>query len=463
MSTRQSASSSDAQPAFHQTGPTPNETQGKYASKAAVLSGVFWGLGQLFNRQYLKGILLMLCEALGLYYLINELPRALWGLYTLGETPAQMQKVGKLYKMVPGDHSIYLIIKGLITLLVLFIFIWMYILVVKDALAVGRLRERGETPNRFLQSLEYVKENKFAYLFLALPTAAVLFFTIMPIIFMILLAFTNYSAPEHIPPAKLVNWVGLQNFKDLLQLGTWSGTFYGVLTWTIIWAILATVTCYFGGILVALLVQQAGIRFKTMWRTIFIIPYAIPQMLSFLIMRNMFNGEFGPINQYLSYFGLGKLPWLSDPFWAKVTVLMVNMWVGIPVTMVLVIGILTTIPKDMYEAADVDGATAWHKFRSITMPMILYSTAPILIGQFAGNINNFNVIFLMTNGNPPNGEYQYAGSTDLLVTWLYKLTLDNNKFNIAAAIGIIIFIIVASLSIWSYRRTRSFREEDLIQ
>ncbi|MCM3338843.1 sugar ABC transporter permease [Paenibacillus sp. MER TA 81-3] len=463
MSTRQSASSGDAQSALHQTGPTPGETHTKYASKAAMLSGVFWGLGQLFNRQYLKGILLMLCEALGLYYLINQLPRALWGLYTLGETPSQMQKVGKLYKMVAGDHSIHLIISSLITLVVLFVFIWMYILVVKDAFAVGRLRERGDTPNRFLQSLEYVKENKFAYLFLALPTAAVLFFTIMPIIFMILLAFTNYSAPEHIPPAKLVDWVGLQNFKDLLQLGSWSDTFYGVLTWTIIWAILATVTCYFGGILVALLVQQAGIRFKTMWRTIFIIPYAIPQMLSFLIMRNMFNGEFGPINQYLSYFGLGKLPWLSDPFWAKVTVLMVNMWVGIPVTMVLVIGILTTIPKDMYEAADVDGATAWHKFRSITMPMILYSTAPILIGQFAGNINNFNVIFLMTNGNPPNGEYQYAGSTDLLVTWLYKLTLDNNKFNMAAAIGIIIFIIVASLSIWSYRRTRSFREEDLIQ
>ncbi|MGZ9586567.1 carbohydrate ABC transporter permease [Paenibacillus marinisediminis] len=443
--------------------PSPSDTRSNTATKAALLSGVFWGLGQIFNRQYIKGCLLMLIEAIGLFYLINNLPRAIWGLFTLGETPSQMKKVGKIYQMVPGDHSIHLIIQGLITLVVLFIFVWVYVLVVKNAYTVGLLRSKGEKPNNFLQSVEYVKEQKFAYLFLALPTAAVLFFTIMPIIFMILLAFTNYSAPDHIPPAKLVDWVGLQNFKDLLQLGTWSSTFYGVLTWTIIWAVLATFSCYFGGILVALLVQQAGIKFKTMWRTIFIIPYAIPQMLSFLIMRNMFNGEFGPINQYLSYFGLGKLPWLSDPFWAKVTVLLVNMWVGIPVTMVLVIGILTTIPKDMYEAADVDGATAWHKFRAITMPMIMYSTAPILIGQFAGNINNFNVIFLMTNGNPPNGEYQYAGSTDLLVTWLYKLTLDNNKFDMAAAIGIIIFIIVASLSIWSYRRTKSFREEDLIQ
>ncbi|WP_258960918.1 carbohydrate ABC transporter permease [Paenibacillus aquistagni] len=462
MSTRQQASLDGS--AQHRSPETaPHKEKENTGVIAAILSGVFWGLGQCFNRQYVKGILFMLLEAMGLFYLINYLPRAVWGLYTLGETPSQMMKVGKLYKMVPGDHSIHLLIKGLITLLVLFVFIWVYVLIVRDALNVGRQRAKGDKPNNFVQSLVFVQEHKFAYLFLALPTAAVLFFTIMPIIFMILLAFTNYSAPDHIPPAKLVNWVGFQNFADLLQLGTWSGTFYGVLAWTIIWAILATVTCYFGGILVALLVQQAGIKFKTMWRTIFIIPYAIPQMLSFLIMRNMFNGEFGPINQYLSYFGLGKLPWLSDPFWAKVTVLLVNMWVGIPVTMVLVIGILTTIPRDMYEAAEVDGATAWHKFKAITMPMILYSTAPILIGQFAGNINNFNVIFLMTNGNPPNGEYQYAGSTDLLVTWLYKLTLDNNKFNIAAAIGIIIFIIVASLSIWSYRRTRSFREEDMIQ
>lgn len=463
MSTTQSVSTTANHTNSTSQEPSPMKASPGTGKKAAVLSALFWGLGQIFNRQYLKGILLMLLEAVGLFYLINYLPRAIWGIYTLGTQTSQMVKVGRVYKPVHGDHSIHLLITGLITLLVLFIFIWIYVLVVKDAKAVGKLREEGKKPNNFLESLAYVKETKFAYLFLALPATAVLFFTIMPIIFMILLAFTNYSAPDHVPPKNLVSWVGFQNFVDLLQLGTWSGTFYGVLTWTIIWAILATVTCYFGGILVALLIQQPGVKMKTMWRTIFIIPYAIPQMLSFLIMKNMFNGEFGPINQYLSYFGLGKLPWLSDPFWAKVTVLIVNMWVGIPVTMVLVIGILTTIPKDMYEAAEVDGATAWHKFKAITMPMILYSTAPILIGQFAGNINNFNVIFLLTNGNPPNGEYQYAGSTDLLVTWLYKLTLDNNKYNIAAAIGIIIFIIVASLSIWSYRRTKSFKEEDMIQ
>lgn len=114
--------------------------------------------------------------------------------------------------------------------------------------------------------------------------------------------------------------------------------------------------------------------------------------------------------------------------------------------MLLIMGVLTTIPRDMYEAAEVDGATNYQKFRIVTLPMILFSTAPTLIMQFAGNINNFNAIFLLTGGNPVNGNYQYAGSTDLLVTWLYKLTLDQNKNNMASAIGIILFIIVAGFS-----------------
>lgn len=433
------------------------------AGLAAVLSAIVWGFGQWYNRQYIKGSILFLCQALFAYYLLPRLPRAVWGIVTLGEVGIQKVKVNGRTKTIIGDHSIHLLISGLIVCIVFVLFIWMYVSVIRDAYRVAIGIRAGKHANSFKKTIHHILEHNFAQVLLTVPVLGVLFFTIMPILFMILLAFTNYSAPDNIPPAKLVDWVGFQNFIDLVKLKTWSGTFFGVLTWTIIWAVIATFSCYIGGILVALLIQQAGIRFKTMWRTIFIIPYAIPQIVSFLIMRNMFNGEFGPINQYLSYFGLGKVPWLSDPIWAKATVLLVNMWVGIPVSMVLITGVLTTIPRDWYEAAEVDGATAWHKFRNITMPMILYSTAPVLIMQFSGNINNFNVIFLMTNGNPVNGEYQYAGSTDLLVTWLYKLTLDNSKFSIAATIGIILFVIVASFSIWNYRRSRSFREEDMIQ
>jgi len=431
----------------------------RHRSKATILSIISMGLGQIYNRQFIKGIMFLLVEAWAVFYFSGNLGRALWGIVTLGDAPRMLVKG----KWIDGDHSIFILVQSLITLLFFALFIIVYVMNIRDAYKTACRREEGKTPNTFGQSVRYVLDYKFAQSFLTLPVIGVLFFTIMPIMFMIMLAFTNYSAPNHIPPAKLVDWVGFQTFRDLLTLKTWSHTFFGVLTWTIIWAVLSTVTTYLGGLLVALLINQQGIKFKGLWRTILVIPYAIPQLISLLVMRNMFNGQFGPINQYLGYFGLGGLPWLTDPFWAKVTVIVVNMWVGIPVSMILIMGILTTIPKDMYEAAEIDGASGYQKFKIITLPMVLFSTAPTLIMQFAGNINNFNAIYLLTNGNPVVGDYQYAGATDLLVTWLYKLTLDQNKYNMASAVGIIIFLIVASFSIYNYRRTKSFKEEDMIQ
>lgn len=435
----------------------------QHRTTAAVLSAICMGLGQLYNRQWIKGVLLLIVGIFSLYYFINNLGDAIWGMTTLGEQGSHLEKVNGLTQMVAGDHSINLLIEGLITMIMFALFLIGYYANIKNAYNAGKLREQGGKPNNFRQTLYYIFEWKFAQSFLTLPAIGILFFTVMPIIFMVMLAFTNYSAPNNLPPANLVDWVGFKTFTNLVALKSWSHTFFGVLTWTIIWAVLATVTTYFGGVLVALLIQQKGIRFKGVWRVILIIPYAIPQLISLLVMRNMFNGQFGPINQYLRYFGLEGLPWLSDPVWAKVTVIIVNMWVGIPVSMLLVMSVLTTIPKDLYEAADVDGATGFQKFKIITLPMILFSTAPVLITQFAGNINNFNLIFLLTNGNPVVGDYQYAGATDLLVTWLYKLTLDQQRYSMASAIGIIIFMIIATFSIYNYRRTRSFKEEDMIQ
>ncbi|GBF74816.1 putative sugar ABC transporter permease [Paenibacillus sp. 598K] len=178
-------------------------------------------------------------------------------------------------------------------------------------------------------------------------------------------------------------------------------------------------------------------------------------------MLMLLNGQFGPINQFLAQFGLGGLPWLIDPMWAKVTVIVVNMWVGMPQSFLLVSGMLTTISPELYEAATVEGASRFQRFRVITLPLILFATAPILILQFVGNFNNFNVIYLLTEGGPVNGAYQFAGHTDLLITWLYKLTLNNNVYNMASAIGIFIFI--AGLSLWNYRRTASFKDEEMIQ
>lgn len=430
---------------------------------AAILSALIMGLGQMVNRQWAKGIIFLIAELVSVYLIITSLANNIWGLMTLGDQPSRMEKVGRLYQNVPGDHSIFMMIYGLVALLYIGLLICFYIANIKDAYRIGKKRERGEHANTFRQTWKMIGNQGFPYLLLTLPAIGVLVFTIVPIIFMVLMAFTNYSAPDHIPAKNLVDWVGFRTFTNLLTLKSWSHTFIGVLTWTIIWAVVATVTTYFGGILVALLIEQKGIKFKGMWRTLFILPYAIPQFISLLIMRNLLNFQFGPINQYLRMMGLGSVPWLNDPFWAKVTVILVNMWIGIPVSMILVLGVLTAIPRDLYEAAEVDGATGFQKFRNITMPFVLFQTAPILIMQFAGNINNFNVIFLLTNGLPANGDYAFAGSTDLLVTWLYKLTLENQRYNFASAIGIIIFIIIAAFSLYNYRRSRSFKEEDMIQ
>lgn len=428
----------------------------RHAAAAGWLSALFAGLGQWYNRQYAKGLLFFLIHAAGIYLILDKLSPHLKGLYTLGEQTRGFKKVGKLNVKVDGDHSIFLMIYGVLAILLVLIFLSIYILNIRDAVTVGRRREQGAAARR-------LSNNVFPWLLLALPILGVVFFTIMPIVFTSLIAFTNYASPSHIPPKNLVDWVGFATFDKLFNLNVWSNTFGGVLTWTVIWAVVATFTCYFGGILVALLINQKGIRFKGFWRMLFVIPYAIPQIVSLLIMKNMLNEKFGPINQYFRAFGLEGLPWLNDPFWAKVSVIVVNMWIGIPVTMILVMGILTTIPNDLYEAADVDGASGWMKFRNITMPYVLFATAPILITQFVGNINNFNVIFLLTGGNPATMKYNNAGETDLLVTWLYKLTLDFNQYNIAAAVALLLFIFIAVTAILLYRRSSSFKEEDMIQ
>ncbi|MGF7050627.1 arabinogalactan oligomer/maltooligosaccharide transport system permease protein [Paenibacillus sp. DS2015] len=428
---------------------------------AALLSTVIPGLGQFYNRQFLKGLVFLLVGSAGIYFIAHDLAGHMRGLITLGEFPSRMVKVGKLTRMVEGDHSIFMMIDGLIALLVLLFYTAFHLLNIRDAFLVGAAWDRKQPIHSFGESLRYMGRRNFAYLVLAIPFVAVVFLTILPLIFSVLLAFTNYADPI-LPPAHLVDWVGFGNFKKMVSLDVWSSTFGGVLTWTLIWAVIATTTTYIGGVLIAVLIHQPRVRCKKLWRTLLIVPFTIPNMISLLVMRNMFNNQFGPINSYLRALGLEGVAWLTNPFWAKVTVILANMWIGIPITMILAFGVLTTIPRDMYEAAEVDGAGSFFKFRMITLPMVLFATAPILIMQFAGNINSFNVIYLMTNGEPVNPNYQFAGHTDLLVTWLYKLALNQSQYSFASVIGIVIFLLVATFSIWSYRRTRSYKEEDMI-
>ncbi|MEG2087864.1 MAG: sugar ABC transporter permease, partial [Angelakisella sp.] len=296
------------------------------------------------------------------------------------------------------------------------------------------------------------------------PTLGVVAFTILPLIFMRLMAFTNYDK-FHQPPGNLFTWVGLVNFKDML----WddplkSHTFVELFKWTIVWAFFSTITNYIFGMILALMINKKGIRLKGLWRTIFVTTIAVPQFVTLLLMSKMLN-ELGPINVILQQLGLtsGPIPFLTDGTLAKITLIVVNMWVGIPYTMLITSGILMNIPADLYESAKIDGAGPIKIFGSITLPYMIFVTTPYLITQFINNMNNFNVIFLLNAGDPKTLDYFQAGKTDLLVTWLYKQTVTEQNYNLAATIGIIMFVITAVVSLIVYNSSASVKKEDEFQ
>jgi arabinogalactan oligomer / maltooligosaccharide transport system permease protein len=429
-----------------------------YSTKAAWLSVLFMGLGQLYNKQIIKGIIFILIEAYLLIFASVPFGHSMWGLVTLGTTPQHIEG----FDIVPGDQSITLMIVGIIYLVAFLLFIWVYYLNVKDAYKNGKLRDMGMKVNTIKDTYKFMMDKGFPFVLITPALIFTVFLTMLPLLFGILIAFTNYSSPNHLPPKHLVDWVGLQTVIDLFKVQGWSNTFYGVFGWTVIWAILSTFTCFFVGLFFAVIINQQGIVFKKFWRGVFILPWAVPQIISILIMRNMFNETFGPINQYITALGFHAVPWLSDPMAAKILIVTVNIWFGFPYWMVLMSGVMTSINNELYEAADVDGATGFQKFKGITFPIVMFSTAPLLILSFAGNFNNFNIIYMLTGGNPVNDNYTYAGSTDILITWIYKLTLNQGQYNMASVVSILIFIIIAALSIWNFRRTRAFKEEDMM-
>ncbi len=234
----------------------------------------------------------------------------------------------------------------------------------------------------------------------------------------------------------------------------------GIAIWNLIWAMASTLTVFIAGLTLAMMLNHPRVKLKKFWRTVFILPWAVPQFISILVFRVLLNGTFGPVNDLIVKMGFSPVPWLSDPTMAKITIILVNLWFSTPFLMALMSGVLTTMPRDLYEAADVDGASSRHKLRKITLPLVLSATAPILIMQFAFNFNNFNLIYLLTDGNPNNADYFYAGSTDILISWIFKMTLNQSQFNMASAVSIIMFVMIAVFSLWNYKQMKSNQEED---
>ncbi|PJW15261.1 sugar ABC transporter permease [Geobacillus sp. Manikaran-105] len=411
---------------------------------AMALSLLFAGLGQLYNRRYVKGILFIIIEASFLLTFYNFLNIGLWGLVTLGEIPML-------------DHSIFLLIQGLVSVIIIAFAAALHIANIIDARNDARRRQRGEPFPSLWESCRNAWDKGFPYIFVTPGLVMLLFIVVLPLLFMVSLAFTDYNL-YHSPPRHLLNWVGLENFKNLVSIPIWKSTFLSVLAWTIVWTVVATTAQIALGLFLALLVNDPRIKFKRFIRTVLILPWAVPAFVTILVFAAMFNDKFGAINrEVLSLFGV-SIPWMTDPFWTKVALILIQTWLGFPFVFALFTGVLQSISRDWYEAADIDGATRWQKFKSITLPHVLYATAPLLIMQYAGNFNNFNIIYLFNDGGPAV-RGQNAGGTDILISWVYDLTFTTNNYNMAAAISLIIGLIVSGFAIYQFRRTRSFKEE----
>lgn len=430
------------------------------------LAFVIFGAGNLFRGQIVKGLIYLLLEIGLIFYMVISGFRAIQGFFTLGtvEQGWVMDERLGIEVMVAGDNSMLMLLYGIISIIAVVLFFVIWRINIKSAYDLQKTVAAGGKVPKLRDDIAILFDKKLHTTLLSLPVLGICAFTVLPLIYMILVAFTSYDA-NHQPPGKLFDWIGFQNFVTILRADSPLGaSFWPILGWTVFWAVMATVTCFFVGIILALWINSKIVKGKVVWRTIFVLSVAVPQFVTLLVMRTMLQPE-GALNVLLKSAGViqESLPFLTNATWARAVVIIVNLWLGAPYTLLISTGILMNIPSDLYEAAQVDGATAPTIFRKITLPYIMFIMTPTLITQFIGNINNFNVIFLLTAGNPSTLDYYQAGKTDLLVTWLYKLTTGSKDYSYASVIGILVFVISATVSLLTYRRTSSYNNEEGFQ
>ena len=449
------------------------------------LSYLVMGFGNIARGQVLRGILFLLLEVVFIGYMI------LMGGYYLSMLPSlgkvgphtEMQLipgVGEIETTVKGDNSFKILLYGVLTIFFIIAFIYTWRINIKQNKLAEMIEKSGKKLKSGKDDLRSLVDDQFHKTLLALPTLGIIIFTVMPIVFMILVAFTNYSSINDGFETKLFHWVGFENFKTIFSWDVggvnYAATFGEILLWTLIWAFFATFTNYFLGIAVAMLINKKGIHLKKVWRTILIMTIAIPQFISLLYVSKMFtlNGLF---NGFLIDLGLiapeNAIDFWGTPTLARIMVILINIWIGIPYLMLIATGILMNIPADLYESAKIDGASGWKQFSKITLPYMLFITGPYLLTSFTGNMNNFNVIYLLTGGGPTNalrsGAAGNVGHTDLLITWLFKITTSGSdptygaRYYLASVIGILVFIVVAIISLIVYGLLPSVKNEEDFQ
>ena len=415
-------------------------------------SMIVMGTGQLMYHQWVKGFLYLAVLIAAILYFILTGVSDMIGFFTLGTVEADP------WLGTQGDDSVIMLLRGLFSFMVMIAVVLVYRSNVKDIVECDKKVHMGKELPAFGKAVSIFLDRKFYIVALALPVAGVLVFQVIPIVFMILIAFTNYGGD--IVPPKLVDWIGIGNFTKILALSDIKNTFFKILGWNLIWAFASTFLNYFGGLGLALLLNKECVKGKKFWRAFPILAYAVPGFITLLAFKFMFSYG-GPINYYITSAGGNAVGFLDIDagIKAKLIGLFVNAWISIPTSMLLATGILSNMNTDLYEAASIDGATKWKQFIKITLPFVIFSTTPVLITSFIGNFNNFGVFYFLRGGLYMDG-YFLASDTDLLINWLYNLSIDNNYYGIGAAVSLIIFIITSVISLTVYVRSSAYRKED---
>lgn len=433
------------------------------------LSLIWWGAGYLRRKQYIKAIIMTLLEAAVILFTCTFAMQYVPKIGTLGTV--QAEQVFNIQTMQTEwndyDNSFMILLFSLFSFVVWAAAIAVALRTVVNTYNLQLQAEAGQHVNSFIEDLRTYLDEKFHITLLTLPVLGIVVFTVIPILLLILVAFTNYDQ-QHMPPTNLFSWVGIDNFVTLFGgniTSTFGYAFVRVLGWTIVWSFFSTLTTYFGGILMSLLLNSKLTRGSKLWRTMLVVTIAVPQFVSLLLMRNFFANT-GIMNTLCANIGLTGLlrdwgvistnyiPFLSAPIWAHVMIILINIWIGIPYQMLIATGVLMNLPTDQLESARIDGASPFQIFKSITMPYMLQVTGPALVTDFVKNFNNFNVIYLLTQNVFVTTNQALANSqareVDLLVTWLFTLTQDYYNYKMASVIGIMVFIICAVFTLIAF-------------
>lgn len=416
-----------------------------HSPKKAMLLSIIPGMGQIYNKRKLKGLAIFILFAAFAVVSLEFIASGLQGLVTLGTEPRV-------------DDSRVFLVEGILALIIAIFYASLYWINIQDAKNEAQKIRDGWTPGGVVENFKNSWDTAFPYVLIGPGFLLLIFVVILPLLFMGFLAFTNFNL-YNAPPRNLLQWVGFENFTRLLTLAEWRQTFISVLSWTITWTFVATTLQIALGMFLAVLTNDKRIKGKKLIRTVLILPWAVPGFVTIIIFSALFNDNFGAINlDIIQPLFNTTIPWMTNVMWSRIAIIAIQVWLGFPYVYALFSGVLQGISDDWYEAADMDGASRWQKFRNITFPHLMFATGPLLLTQYTFNFNNFNIIYLFNEGGPAI-RGQNAGGTDILISWVFSLTFTNSQFSMAAAISLILGAIVATFAFFQFRRSRSFKEE----